>query len=676
MYELLLVLIRHPDRILEKEFLLQSIWPDSFVEEGNISFNIRQLRKALGDDAQTPSYIETIPRRGYRFLATVDEFVTEERLTGESVPRRDVKARLDGVKPLSVLAVSAAAVLFAGLTFAIWFFSSGGVKAAPILLAPFALERLSTDGQVHLAAISRDGKMVVYSRRNAGKQSLWLMQPGASENSQIVPLSDFLYYGLAISPDGKFVYYSRGQGSSQRQPDIYRESIFGGVPQRVVSEAQGWISLSPDGEKISFVRCPYTDQEYCSLWIADSIDGRNERKLVSRPRPIRIADNQISPDGKTIAFAVGESRTYSNDFGLSEVDIDSAAERDLTSEKFFNIEHLAWLPDAQGLLLTARREPDKNFRIWHVSTATGVASSLTDDSQTYSALSLNNDASVLVTSQVAPDFHLNLYRSSDPTSGPRRLADALTVNFAPNGELVFSSRRTGNQEIWSIKSDGSGERQLTNNPSDDVAPIVSPDNDFIFFASNRTGKIQIWKINRDGSNQTQVTFQQGGNPLVVSRDGQWLYYKSALEKKFMRVSIPDGHEEMVFDRSSQDSVLAPSGERVALSERINGENLLNVVSLPDGAVVKTYRYADSTATPVCLGWSHDDKYLAYILTDQSGLEQTLWFQPLDGQRPRKVVDLHEEVFEGSGLALSPDDESFAVVQGMWSHDAVLIRGLK
>jgi Tol biopolymer transport system component len=491
-----------------------------------------------------------------------------------------------------------------------------------------------------------------------------------------VPLSDFIYYGLAISPNGKFVYYSRGQGSSQQQPDIYRESIFGGVPQRVVSEAQGWFSLSPDGNKISFVRCPYTDQEYCSLWIADSIDGGNERKLVSRPRPFRIADNQISPDGKTIAFAVGESRTYSNDFGLSKVDIDSTAERGLTSEKFFNIEHLAWLPDEQGLLLTARQEPDKNFRIWHVSAATGTASRLTDDSQTYSALSLNDDGSILVTSQVAADFHLNLYRSSSPTSGPKRLANATTVNFAPNGELVFSSARTGNPEIWSIKSDGSGERQLTNNPSDDLDPIVSPNSGLIFFASNRTGKIQIWKMNPDGSNQTQVTFQEGGSPSLVSPDGHWLYYKSALEKKFMRVSIPDGHKEMVFDRSSQDSVLAPSGNRVALSERINGEDVLNVVSLPDGAVARTYRYADPMATLVCLGWSHDEKYLAYILADKSGLEQTLWFQPLDGQRPRKVVDLHEEVFEASGLALSPDDESFAVVQGTWSHDAVLIRGLK
>ena len=71
MFDLLLVLVQNPQRVLLKEFLLQSVWPDSFVEEGNITFNIRQLRKAMHDDAQSPCYIETIPRRGYRFRVPV-----------------------------------------------------------------------------------------------------------------------------------------------------------------------------------------------------------------------------------------------------------------------------------------------------------------------------------------------------------------------------------------------------------------------------------------------------------------------------------------------------------------------------------------------------------------------------------------------------------------------------
>lgn len=673
MYELLLVFVRHPGRVLDKELLLQTVWPDSFVEEGNISFNIRQLRKALGDDAQSPSFIETIPRRGYRFVEKVEEFVVDddavESITDPLIPAKPkVRSR-----PFLWVGASAAALILVAIA-AAWFFGYRTVRAAPILSSAFSIERLSTDGLVHLVAMSRDGKTIVYSRRNAGKQSLWVMQPGTSDNTQIVPLSDFLYYGLALSPDGKYLYYSRALPFTQQQTDVYRQSIYGGVPQRVITEAQGWISLSPDGKSISFVRCPYSEEEHCSLWIADSADGANERKLVSMPRPIRISDNKFSPDGKSIAFGVGESRTYASHFSLSAVDIDTGQVRQLTNEKFFNIEHIAWLPDGQGLLMTARQPPDKHFRIWQVSSA-GEASPLTDDSQTYAALSLNDDGSGLVTTLVSPSFHLNLYQTSDSAINQKRLADALAVAFAPNGDLFFSSSRTGDQEIWSIRADGSGERQLTNNPADDIAPLVSPNNDLVYFESNRTGKVEIWKMKLDGSDQTQVTFGEGGNPVLASADGRWLYYKSALEKTYFRVSLMDGSEEKIFDRPSQDSVLAPTADRVALTERINGENVLEVVSL-QGEPIKTFKYAEPQKDPVSLAWSHDAKFIAYVVATETGADGTLWFQPLDGGQPRKIADLHEEIFEPFSVALSPDDQAVAIIQGTWSHDAVLIKGLK
>jgi Tol biopolymer transport system component len=283
---------------------------------------------------------------------------------------------------------------------------------------------------------------------------------------------------------------------------------------------------------------------------------------------------------------------------------------------------------------------------------------------------------LLITTRVAPSFHLNVYSAINSTSALTRLADAQTLSFSPNGELFFSSARTGNHEIWSINIDGSAERQLTNNSADDVAPLVSPDNNFVFFASNRSGKVEVWKMKRDGSDQSQVTFGGGGEPSLASPDGQWLYYKSALEKKFFRVSLTDGHDEIVFDKPSQDSVLAPTGDRVALTERINGENVLDIDSLPDAAVTKTFKYPVSHANPVGLAWSHDGSYIAYIITDESGLDPALWFQSVDGREPRKVADLHDDIFELSSLALSPDNSTIAVIQGTWSHDAVLIKGLK
>ena len=74
---LLRVLIENHGRIVEKEELVQALWGNSFVEEGNLKFTANQLRKALADDAQNPLYIETVPRRGYRFIAETEEVFFE-----------------------------------------------------------------------------------------------------------------------------------------------------------------------------------------------------------------------------------------------------------------------------------------------------------------------------------------------------------------------------------------------------------------------------------------------------------------------------------------------------------------------------------------------------------------------------------------------------------------------
>src|SRR6185436_18301087 len=78
-FETLLVLIQHGLQVVEKEQLLKEVWPDTFVEEGSLSRNIHELRKALGDDLSEPRYIETIPKRGYRFIAPVKVSVADAR---------------------------------------------------------------------------------------------------------------------------------------------------------------------------------------------------------------------------------------------------------------------------------------------------------------------------------------------------------------------------------------------------------------------------------------------------------------------------------------------------------------------------------------------------------------------------------------------------------------------
>src|SRR3954468_14898301 len=70
-FDTLQFLVENAGRLLEKNELMENLWQDRFVEESNLTFNIKMLRRALNDDAQHPRFIETVPRRGYRFVAEV-----------------------------------------------------------------------------------------------------------------------------------------------------------------------------------------------------------------------------------------------------------------------------------------------------------------------------------------------------------------------------------------------------------------------------------------------------------------------------------------------------------------------------------------------------------------------------------------------------------------------------
>jgi DNA-binding winged helix-turn-helix (wHTH) protein/TolB-like protein/Tfp pilus assembly protein PilF len=84
-FDTLLVLVENRGRVMEKDELMDLLWPDSHVEEANLALNISALRKALGERPSEHRYIVTIPGRGYRFVAPVQEIVTEDVETADLV---------------------------------------------------------------------------------------------------------------------------------------------------------------------------------------------------------------------------------------------------------------------------------------------------------------------------------------------------------------------------------------------------------------------------------------------------------------------------------------------------------------------------------------------------------------------------------------------------------------
>ena len=94
--EILLVLVEHAGHMVDKDTLINRVWPDAFVEEGNLNKNIFFLRKALGEWEGGREYIETVPKRGYRFVAPVSEVTHAESSPAAAICRRDKSDRQEG----------------------------------------------------------------------------------------------------------------------------------------------------------------------------------------------------------------------------------------------------------------------------------------------------------------------------------------------------------------------------------------------------------------------------------------------------------------------------------------------------------------------------------------------------------------------------------------------------
>src|SRR5579871_4181895 len=106
-FELLRVLVENGGHVLSKQDLLRQVWPDTFVEEGNLAFNVSQLRKVLSQNGDRTLFIETVPRRGYRFAPSVTKVNDELPLTATT--------HVPGSKVWLITSLAAVLVIAGGL---------------------------------------------------------------------------------------------------------------------------------------------------------------------------------------------------------------------------------------------------------------------------------------------------------------------------------------------------------------------------------------------------------------------------------------------------------------------------------------------------------------------------------------------------------------------------------
>jgi Tol biopolymer transport system component/DNA-binding winged helix-turn-helix (wHTH) protein len=679
-FETLVVLVENAGKLVEKATLMDRIWHDRFVEESNLTYNIKVLRKTLGDSAQSPTFIENIPRKGYRFVAKVGS-PEEIRSNGHANPALNgsignevsVKVARSSTNPRRLTyAIGAVIVLFSAAVASFYFGTRRSSPGIPVLSSESRMESLSITGQVQHARISPDGKKVAYVARLNEGEGLWMRDLTTLTNIEMIPSSGGSYFGLTFSNSGDYLYFVRNDGHA-KHPSTYRIPVGGGIPEVVVERTQGWISLSPDDRKIAFVRSheSYENPEIpYSLMVAD-IGGGPEKTLASVTRPNRIAANAWSPNGKTIAFAVGQSEKGGEEFKIAEIDVETGNQRDLTDQHWFAVGGMIWFADSSGLLITANSEVSQPAHIWMVNRSENSARPLTRDSTNYVGLSMNSDGSLIVATTVVGDFRLET-TALQPEYRPSVLSPAFeSVAYAPDGRIVFSTNSNWQEDLWIMDKDGADPIQLTNDVHNDTRPLVSPDGIYIFFASNRSGSYQVWRMNLDGSEPRRITKNEGGYPIYVSKDGNEIYFMSSAQKNLWKIAPDDGTEELILEKAAHSRSVSPDGRFMANFKHAEPPGI-EITSLDNSVPERLLPLADKTMRPLRVKFSADGSSLIYAVRFQKNIN--IWEQPLDGRQPKLLSDLGD-----SGImdfSISPDQKTVAAVRGKWKHDAVLISGLK
>jgi dipeptidyl aminopeptidase/acylaminoacyl peptidase len=123
-----------------------------------------------------------------------------------------------------------------------------------------------------------------------------------------------------------------------------------------------------------------------------------------------------------------------------------------------------------------------------------------------------------------------------------------TPHWSPDSQwIAFDSRTEGHAQVYVMQADGVGQRRITNDAAEDIAPSFSNDGRWIYFASDRSGSMETWKMPATGGPGVQVT-RAGGGPGLESADGKYIYYSKGVAAPLYRMPVKGGAEVQVLPR--------------------------------------------------------------------------------------------------------------------------------
>ena len=355
-FDTLVVLIQNRGRVVERPVLMKTLWPDSFVEEANLTQYVFTLRKALGDQPNGQPYIETVPRRGYFFAAAAREVREVQEVqqaidvesavalgTLDAEPRGDSPSHEPGRSPKVVTARS---LTFAALVVGVLIFAGGLTwlrlrsSTAPeqyVQLTDYADSATSP-------ALSTDGRMLVFLRgadtfRGPAEVYVRLLPDGLPFQ---LTHDDVAKMSPVFSPDGAHIAYTTVARGSW---DTWVVPIPGGTPQRLLPNASGlsWIA----DHRVMFSEIG----PGMYMRIATATESRAEERDVYRPPPSELSmahRSYLSPDQKSVLLAEMDPHGW---MPCRLVPFDTSSPGKQVGPRPAKCTSAAWSPDGRWMVL-------------------------------------------------------------------------------------------------------------------------------------------------------------------------------------------------------------------------------------------------------------------------------------------------------------------------------------
>ena len=324
-FRILVFLLEHAGELVTREDLQQALWSSgTFVDfDHGLNTAVMKLREALGDSADKPLYIETVPKRGYRFIAPVsrenDQTLQPESrsvppsatsVVGDATrmpPHQNASAVVHSIpkthtrQRLAFLAVCSACALLAG---AGWFAYKKWHAALLALPVQRSLTRLTFDEGLQTGATwSPDGRYIAYSSDRGGKSDIWLQQVSGGDPIQVTK-GPGQNWQPDWSPDGRYIAYR----SEESDGGIYITPALGGVGQQRKIAPFGYYPLwSPDNSEMLLQTRFATGSNRFYIAQLDGSPPREVRTEFLARKKLSAMSAAWHPDGKRITIWVGDS---------------------------------------------------------------------------------------------------------------------------------------------------------------------------------------------------------------------------------------------------------------------------------------------------------------------------------------------------------------------------------